>query len=178
MTSTFHTLVAMALVAGLAFASRSMSQVLTLEEARTSVQAECKGSYDNRGACHQCVWDATQLLLNSNQITRAQAHDIQQSFVQGECQEACIPTSCEIEDLTCGLISSRCGEALTCGGEPCGQGPDAVRCICNDGFAIDLCTTIDCFSGPAQVEHCAPVCEGRGGISATGCIQAAPSCSP
>jgi hypothetical protein len=178
MTSTVHTLVAMALVAGLAFPSRSMSQVLTLEEARTSVQAECKGSYDKFGACHQCVRDATRLLLNTNQITRAQANDIEQSFVQGECREGCIPTTCEIEEWTCGRIASRCGDALTCG-PPCSDGgPDAVRCYCNNWFAVDLCTTVDCSSGLARVEICAPVCDSRGGISSTACVPAAPQCAP
>lgn len=56
-------------------------------------------------------------------------------------------------------------------------GPDLQRCFCNDGTQIDLCAQVDCSSGPAQDEICGPVCTSHGGLFATGCLTADPSCA-
>src|SRR5918993_1323795 len=54
--------------------------------------------------------------------------------------------------------------------KPSGAGPDFVRCICQDFFTIDTCTSIDCSDGPATDAVCAPFCETHGGLIAVGCV--------
>ena len=60
---------------------------------------------------------------------------------------------------------------------PPGGGPNLARCLCQDGTQIDVCAALDCFSGPESDAVCGPVCSGNGGLSATGCFEAEPSCA-
>ncbi len=60
---------------------------------------------------------------------------------------------------------------------PPSTGPDALNCVCNNGEWIGLCADLDCSSGMAQDAICVPVCGGKGGLWATGCIDNSPLCS-
>jgi hypothetical protein len=131
--------------------------------------------YQNPGACGTCVVNKTQNLTQQNQITGAQAGEIQAFFASGYCRSACIPTTCMIENKNCGTILDGCGNTLTCGG-PCAT-PDLVRCICADSTQVQMCANIDCTSGPAQDAICGPLCASHGGEFATGCLTNDPSCT-
>ncbi|MNZ67235.1 hypothetical protein D3C78_854730 [compost metagenome] len=60
---------------------------------------------------------------------------------------------------------------------PPGGGPNLARCFCQDGTQVDVCATLDCFSGPEQDAICGSACSGNGGLSATACFTAEPVCA-
>lgn len=61
------------------------------------------------------------------------------------------------------------------GGGP--GGPNLLSCFCQDGAVIELCATLDCFSGAEADALCGPACLGNGGEAATACFNADPSCA-
>jgi hypothetical protein len=159
-------------------AAASTRQALTSAEARTSVQATCKGSYANRGACTACVSHAVAALRHDTVITGAQGDAIISSFATNECRAACIPTTCAIEGAGCGTISTLCGGNLTCGGSCPPAGPDRVFCVCSDNAVLNICAALDCSLSAEQDAICVPACGSHGGLSTTGCVPADASCAP
>jgi hypothetical protein len=157
---------------------------LTFDVARQLVQAVCRGTYDNAGQCVSCVATVTNGLLREGEVTRQDAGAIVNSFAQNECSLGCIPTSCAIEVKSCGSIDNGCGSEISCGscagGGACVNGvcpdSDRVRCICGDQILTDVCSEIDCSSGPANDAICVLVCANRGGLVGTGCIEDDPIC--
>ncbi|WP_437738256.1 hypothetical protein [Sorangium sp. So ce1335] len=160
---------------------------LTLTEAQSLVQAECKGTYTNRGRCVACVANAASALLREGLITSGQVGAIVSSFAHDECRSGCIPTSCAIEGESCGSIEDGCGSEIACGG--CAEGETCVngvcqsaglkllRCFCNDESLLQFCLDdIDCSSGPAQDVICGPACASHGGELGTGCLDENPIC--
>lgn len=85
------------------------STVAALSE-EDAVRAACKGTYRNHGQCVACVAHAS----GDGSLVSA--------FAQGECHDACIRTSCAVEEKSCGSIPDGCGGALVCG-PPCAAQP-------------------------------------------------------
>jgi hypothetical protein len=89
--------------------------------------------------------------------------------------DALCGTACEVRG---GLAGTTCeADAPFCNPPPPPPGPDLQRCWCADGTQLDLCAEVDCDSGPAQDEVCAPACAPHGGLQGTGCLSDDPSCA-
>jgi len=133
-------------------AVQALSQVpmLSNEDATEAVRAECVGSYVNQGQCSGCVAKALGVLLGKGEITPAQRNALFTEISDGECADACIPTSCTLEGANCGGIFDGCNGTLSCGWcsgyESCGGGGTPAVCGCTPLECADVganCGTID-----------------------------------
>jgi hypothetical protein len=154
---------------------RASSTATTLDDARDQVISVCMGTYSTSGSCNRCVVRQVTRLVGDGLITRQEGARLRTSFGR-ECRAQCIRTSCTVEGQACGSLPDGCGGTLSCG-PSCGtKGPNLQICICADGTQVDMCSTVNCDSGPDQDAFCGPVCGAHGGISGTGCIFADPVC--
>jgi hypothetical protein len=154
---------------------RASSTATKLDDARDQVIGVCMGAYSTTGLCNRCVIRQVTRLVGDGLITRREGARLRTSF-RRECRARCIRTSCVVQGQACGSLPDGCGGMLSCG-PSCGTGgPNLQACECADGTRVDMCSTVDCFSGADQDAFCGQVCAANGGTAATGCIFADPLC--
>jgi hypothetical protein len=172
-------LLATGLAFGLAFVPPCPASSQTLfEQARDSVIGACSGDWPTTRECSKCIALQIDRLLGDDLITRQLATQLRNSF-RSECRDRCVRTSCFVEGRACGIHPDGCGGEMTCG-PSCGTaGPNLQICVCGSlfGTQVDMCTTVNCDSGPEQDAFCESVCAPLGGTFATGCIFAEPVCT-
>jgi hypothetical protein len=162
---------------GLAFVpASSRATNMSFEQARDSIIGVCAGSHRTPGSCNVCINGQVRRLVGDNLVTRREGAKVGASF-RRECSNRCVRTTCFVEGRACGTHSDGCGGTMSCG-PSCGTGgPNLQICACADGTQVDMCTTVNCDSGPEQDAVCGPACAANGGPVATGCIFAEPVCS-